>query len=73
MPGAREIAHATHAGEPYTRLLDRGAQVVAIALFLGYVSIPIAVLLGYGREYVDAKIKTAALQTEAATAAGGGQ
>jgi succinate dehydrogenase / fumarate reductase cytochrome b subunit len=57
----------------YKRLLDRGAQVVAIALFLGYVSIPIAVLLGYGREYVNGKVKTAAIQTEAPARTGGGQ
>jgi succinate dehydrogenase / fumarate reductase, cytochrome b subunit len=36
----------------YKRLLDNGARFIAIALFVGYVSIPIAVMLGYGRDYV---------------------
>jgi len=30
--------------------LDRFAKVAAWLIFLGYVSIPIAVLLGYGKE-----------------------
>ncbi len=34
----------------YRPFLDRLAQVVAVLIFLGYVSIPIAILLGYGKE-----------------------
>jgi succinate dehydrogenase / fumarate reductase cytochrome b subunit len=36
----------------YKPLLDKGARFIAIAIFVGYVSIPIAVLLGFGRDYV---------------------
>jgi succinate dehydrogenase / fumarate reductase cytochrome b subunit len=34
----------------YRPILDNGALVIAALLFLGYSSIPIAVLLGFGRE-----------------------
>lgn len=36
----------------YKPLLDNGARLLAILIFAGYVAIPIAVLLGYGRDYV---------------------
>ena len=36
--------------ETYRPLLDRGAQVAAALIFAGYCSIPIAILLGYGKE-----------------------
>ncbi len=34
----------------YGPFLDRSAQAVALVIFLGYSSIPVAVLLGYGKE-----------------------
>ena len=34
----------------YGVFLDKFARVIAIAIFIGYVSIPVAVLLGYGKE-----------------------
>ena len=34
----------------YGPFLDRSAQAVALVIFLGYGSIPVAVLLGYGKE-----------------------
>jgi len=34
----------------YGPFLDRFAQAVASVIFLGYSSIPVAVLLGYGKE-----------------------
>ena len=34
--------------EPYGQILDRAAPVVAGFIFLGYISIPVAILLGYG-------------------------
>jgi len=34
----------------YGVFLDKFARVIAIAIFVGYVSIPVAVLLGYGKE-----------------------
>ena len=34
----------------YGPCLDRGSQIIAWLIFLGYVSIPISVLLGYGQE-----------------------
>ena len=36
----------------YGPFLDKGARVVAVLIFLGYVSIPVAILLGYGKEAV---------------------
>ncbi|HVM49943.1 MAG TPA: succinate dehydrogenase cytochrome b subunit [Candidatus Acidoferrum sp.] len=36
--------------EAYRGFLDRAAQVVAVLIFLGYVSIPVAILCGYGKE-----------------------
>jgi succinate dehydrogenase / fumarate reductase cytochrome b subunit len=30
--------------------LDRGARIVAVLIFIGYSSIPVAILLGFGRE-----------------------
>lgn len=34
----------------YGNMLDKLARVVALAIFLGYTSIPVAILLGYGKE-----------------------
>ena len=34
----------------YAPLIDRFAKVASLLIFIGYISIPIAVLLGYGRE-----------------------
>ncbi len=36
----------------YTPVLDRLAQIVALLIFLGYTSIPVAILLGYGKEHL---------------------
>jgi succinate dehydrogenase / fumarate reductase, cytochrome b subunit len=36
--------------EAYRPFLDRAAQVVAVVIFFGYSSIPIAILCGYGKE-----------------------
>ena len=36
--------------EAYRPVLDRLARVVALLIFLGYSSIPVAILLGYGKE-----------------------
>lgn len=36
--------------EAYRPFLDRAAQVLAVLIFLGYSSIPVAILLGYGKE-----------------------
>jgi succinate dehydrogenase cytochrome b subunit len=36
--------------EAYRPFLDRAAQVVAVLIFLGYMSIPVAILCGYGKE-----------------------
>ena len=38
--------------EAYRPFLDKAAWVVALVIFLGYVSIPTAILLGYGREVI---------------------
>jgi len=35
---------------PYRAILDNGAKILATAIFLGYSSIPVAVLLGFGKE-----------------------
>ena len=36
--------------EAYRPLLDNVARIVALAIFLGYLSIPVAILLGYGND-----------------------
>jgi len=36
--------------EAYRRFLDQAARVVAVLIFLGYTSIPVAILCGYGKE-----------------------
>jgi succinate dehydrogenase / fumarate reductase cytochrome b subunit len=36
--------------EGYRRVLDKLALVVALVIFVGYVSIPLSILLGYGKE-----------------------
>ena len=36
--------------DAYRPFLDKAARVVALLIFIGYISIPIAVLCGYGRE-----------------------
>jgi succinate dehydrogenase / fumarate reductase cytochrome b subunit len=36
--------------EAYRPFLDNAARVIAVAIFLGYTSIPIAILCGYGKE-----------------------
>jgi succinate dehydrogenase / fumarate reductase cytochrome b subunit len=36
--------------EAYRPILDTGARVLALLIFLGYASIPAAILLGYGKE-----------------------
>jgi succinate dehydrogenase / fumarate reductase, cytochrome b subunit len=36
--------------DAYRLFLEKAARVVAVVLFLGYASIPIAILLGYGKE-----------------------
>jgi succinate dehydrogenase / fumarate reductase cytochrome b subunit len=34
----------------YAPFLDKAARVIAVLIFLGYASIPVAILLGYGKE-----------------------
>jgi succinate dehydrogenase / fumarate reductase, cytochrome b subunit len=41
----------------YKPLLDNGARLMAILIFAGYVSIPIAILLGYGRDYLPKPVE----------------
>lgn len=36
--------------DAYRPFLDNAARVVAVLIFLGYTSIPVAILLGYGKE-----------------------
>ena len=36
--------------DSYRPRLDQGARVLAVLIFLGYTSIPLAILLGYGKE-----------------------
>jgi succinate dehydrogenase cytochrome b subunit len=38
--------------EAYRPFLDKAARVVAVLIFLGYTSIPVAILCGYGKEAV---------------------
>jgi succinate dehydrogenase / fumarate reductase cytochrome b subunit len=36
--------------EAYRPLLDKGARILGVLIFLGYSSIPVAILCGYGKE-----------------------
>jgi succinate dehydrogenase / fumarate reductase cytochrome b subunit len=36
--------------DAYRPYLDKGARLLALLIFLGYTSIPVAILLGYGKE-----------------------
>jgi len=36
--------------DAYRPILDQGARLLAALIFVGYISIPIAILLGYGKE-----------------------
>jgi succinate dehydrogenase / fumarate reductase, cytochrome b subunit len=36
--------------EPYRPILDQAARAIALLIFVGYASIPVAILLGYGKE-----------------------
>src|SRR5437899_2694971 len=44
--------------QAYGPLLDKVARIVAILIFAGYISIPIAILCGYGRAYITAPAVT---------------
>ena len=46
----------------YGACLNRCAKVAAIAIFAGYASIPVAVMLGHGKEYLDEVKKAAAVR-----------
>jgi succinate dehydrogenase / fumarate reductase cytochrome b subunit len=48
----------------YKPLIDNGARAVAILIFAGYVSIPIAVKLGLGRDYAAGNTNPAPLQIQ---------
>ena len=39
--------------EGYRTFLDKAARIIALLIFLGYVSIPVAILCGYGRWAVN--------------------
>jgi succinate dehydrogenase / fumarate reductase cytochrome b subunit len=52
----------------YKKLMDKGARIVAILIFVGYASIPIAILLGYGKPYVRQQMNAT---PQAITAPGG--
>jgi succinate dehydrogenase / fumarate reductase cytochrome b subunit len=43
----------------YKPLLDNGAKLIAILIFAGYAIIPISILLGYGKSYLDTPAKNA--------------
>jgi succinate dehydrogenase / fumarate reductase cytochrome b subunit len=48
----------------YGALLDNGARLIAILIFAGYALIPIAVMLGYGKDYVSGTKNSAPLQIQ---------
>lgn len=41
----------------HTRLIGRFAAVISWVIFLGYISIPIAIMMGYGGEYLKEVLK----------------
>jgi succinate dehydrogenase / fumarate reductase cytochrome b subunit len=49
----------------YQPLLDKGARLFAVLIFAGYVSIPIAIMLGYGKNYVERSAQPGAPQITA--------
>jgi succinate dehydrogenase / fumarate reductase cytochrome b subunit len=49
----------------YKRLIDNGAKFIAILIFAGYSMIPIAVMLGYGKEYVNKQVNPGPLEINA--------
>jgi len=49
----------------YQPLLDNGARLIAILIFAGYALIPIAVMLGYGKDYVTKRVNPVPLQMNA--------
>ncbi len=51
----------------YGPFLDRFAKVAAVAIFLGYTSIPVAVMLGHGKDYLYERTKAAIAAPYAAT------
>lgn len=52
----------------YKPLIDKGARLIALLIFLGYISIPIGILLGYGKSYIERPVHSA--PTELAPAGG---
>jgi hypothetical protein len=38
--------------QAYGPILDKGARAISSLIFLGYAAIPIAILLGYGKECI---------------------
>lgn len=55
----------------YAPLIARAAKVIALLVFLGYLSIPASVLLGRGRDYLDSVKVRHATPAAAATKEGG--
>ena len=49
----------------YKRLIDNVAKFMAILIFAGYAMIPIAVMLGYGKDYVSKQVNPAPLGIDA--------
>ena len=51
--GASSMFHSLGwRNETYRPLLDNLARIIAILVFLGYASIPVAILLGYGKDAI---------------------
>jgi succinate dehydrogenase / fumarate reductase cytochrome b subunit len=42
----------------YGPILDKSARAIALLIFIGYLSIPAAILAGFGRDYVSKKVTT---------------
>jgi succinate dehydrogenase / fumarate reductase cytochrome b subunit len=42
--------------DSYRPLLDKAARVVAVLIFVGYVSIPVAILCGFGKKQIEAPL-----------------
>ena len=51
--------------QAYGPILDKGAQILAGLIFIGYISIPIAVLCGYGSKELEMR-RTGKVETEPA-------
>ena len=50
----------------YGPCLDKASRVIAWLIFIGYISIPVSIYVGYGRDYLSAKPEAAVVERKEA-------